>query len=552
MYRYNEQDKHLIEQRALQFKHQTERFLAGKLGDAEFRSLRLMNGLYEQVHAPMLRIAIPYGLLSSVQVRKLAEVAQTYDKGYGHFTTRQNMQFNWIALEKVPEVIQELNTVEMHSIQTSGNCIRNITSDPLAGVAGDEVADPRPYCEILRQWSTLHPEFAFLPRKFKIAVSGAEHDRVGLRIHDIGVQIRKNEAGETGFRIYVGGGLGRTPILGQVLREFLPERELLAYLDATLQVYNRLGRRDNLYKARIKILVKQVGIEEFARQVEARWQKLKQDTSLHLTAERVQEIQQHFIAPEYAQEPEDNALFTERFTTNPFFSQWVKQSVTDHKVAGYSVVTVSLKSSNNPPGDITTAQLNLLADLADQFNFGELRTTHTQNIVFSDVRKADVFALWQALKEADLASPNVGTLTDMICCPGSDFCNLANATAIPIAQAIQDRFSDLKRVYDLGDLRLNISGCINACAHHHVGHIGILGVEKSGEDYYQLMLGGSSADDASLAKNIGRAIAKADIADAIENVIAVYVENRKENERFIDTYRRIGVSKFKERVYATH
>lgn len=551
MYIYDEYDHNILRERIAQFRAQTRRFLEGDLKPEEFLPLRLQNGLYVQRLAPMLRINVPYGMINSTQLRRLAYIARKYDKGYCHVTTRQNIQFHWPDLTEVPDILAELAEVQMHGTQSSGNCIRNTTSDPFAGVAQDEQVDPRPYCEIIRQWSTFHPEFAFLPRKFKIAVSGSTLDRAAVQIHDIGLYVYKNEAGETGFRVYVGGGLGRTPIIGSIIREFLPEEHLLSYLEAILRIYNQSGRRDNKFKARIKILVKAVTPEVFAAQVEEEWSHLK-DGYTRLTQEEIDRARSFFTAPDYetldgtaAQaEVDDQSL------QNADFAKWLRRNVRGHKVPGYAAVTLSLKPTGVAPGDVTDTQLEHIADLADTFSFGEARTTHEQNIVLADVRKVDLFTLWQKADAYGFATPNIGTLTDIICCPGGDFCSLANAKSIPIAEAIQREFEDLDYVYDLGDLNLNISGCMNACGHHHVGHIGILGVDKKGAEFYQVQLGGNSSNDASLGDVLGPSFSAADVPGVISKLIEVYVSNRTEEELFIDTYRRIGAAPFKERVYA--
>jgi sulfite reductase (NADPH) hemoprotein beta-component len=551
MYIYDEYDHNILRERIAQFRAQTGRFLDGDLKPEEFLPLRLQNGLYVQRLAPMLRINVPYGMINSTQLRRLAHVARHYDKGYCHVTTRQNIQFNWPDLTEVPDILAELAEVQMHGTQSSGNCIRNTTSDPFAGVAEDEQVDPRPYCEIIRQWSTFHPEFAFLPRKFKIAVTGSASDRAAVHVHDIGLEVLKNEAGETGFRVYVGGGLGRTPVIGSLIREFLPEEHLLSYLEAILRIYNQSGRRDNKYKARIKILVKAITAEVFTAQVEEEWNHLK-DGYTRLTAKEIERARSFFTSPDYqtldgksAQaDVDDQAL------QNVAFAKWLRRNVRGHRIPGYAAVTLSLKPTGIAPGDITDTQLERIADLADEFSFGEARTTHEQNIVLADVRKSDLFALWQKADTFGFATANIGTLTDIICCPGGDFCSLANAKSIPIAEAIQRQFDDLDYVYDLGDLNLNISGCMNACGHHHVGHIGILGVDKKGEEFYQVQLGGSSSNDTSLGDVLGPSFSAADMPVVIQKLIDVFISNRTDEELFIDTYRRIGAAPFKERVYA--
>ncbi len=548
MYQYDEFDQTIVNERVAQFRDQTRRFLAGELTDEEFRHLRLRNGLYIQRHAPMLRVAIPYGLLASRQLRMLAHIARTYDRGYGHFSTRQNIQFNWPALEAVPDILGELATVQMHAIQTSGNCIRNVTSDPLAGIADDELEDPRPYCEIVRQWSTFHPEFSWLPRKFKIAFSGAEKDRAAVAIHDIGIYLVRAPSGEVGFKVLVGGGLGRTPILGVVIKEYLPRQHLLSYLEAILRIYNLEGRRDNIHKARIKILVRALGIEEFRRRVEAEWESIK-DSALLLEQQEIDRIAAFFAPPAYAAEAAQDTTLTAQCAANPAFARWVRHNVVAHKVAGYRAVFVSLKAPDVPPGDATAEQMDLIADLSDRYSFGQVRVTHDQNLILADVRQSDLQSLWQALDAQALATPNIGTLTDMICCPGLDFCSLANASSISIASQINQKFSDMDYLYDLGPVQVKMSGCMNACGHHHVGHIGILGVDKHGVEFYQLTLGGSAANDATLGDRLGPAIAKEDVAEAIGRILDVYVAQRVDGEAFLDTYRRIGMEPFKAGVY---
>lgn len=550
MYQYNQEDQTLIEERVAQFRGQTERFLKGEIDADQFRALRLMNGLYIQTHAPMLRVAIPYGLLSSKQLRKLAHIARKYDKGYCHFTTRQNVQYNWPKLEEVPDILAELAEVQMHAIQTSGNCMRNTTTDHLAGVCQDEIEDPRPYCEIIRQWTTLHPEFAFLPRKFKIAVSGALHDRAATQFHDIGLHLFKNETGEVGFMVFVGGGLGRTPIIGQVIRPFLEKKHLLSYLEAILRVYNLYGRRDNKYKARIKILVKEEGLEKFTELVEKEWQLSKD--RLELSEDRIAFMKSQFTDPDYDSTAALDATFVEKQQHDPSFANWIKHNTVEHKVAGYRAVFVSLKAPDSPPGDITDVQLELIAELADRFSFGEVRTTHRQNLIFADVKHADLFALWQALDNAKLATPNIGTVTDIICCPGLDFCSLANAGSIGVTREINQALDDLDYLYDLGDIKINISGCMNGCAHQSVGHIGILGVDKKGEEWYQITLGGSSENEAAIGERLGPAVARDQITQAILDILDVYIKQRLEDESFLNMVKRVGITPFKEQVYANH
>ncbi|ASF45971.1 nitrite/sulfite reductase [Methylovulum psychrotolerans] len=550
MYQYNEIDQTLVNERVAQFRRQTEKYLQGELTDDQFRALRLRNGLYIQTHAPMLRVAIPYGLLSSAQVRKFAHIARTYDKNYCHFTTRQNVQYNWPKLEQVPDILAELATVQMHAIQTSGNCMRNTTSDHLAGVAVDELEDPRPYCEIIRQWTTLHPEFDYLPRKFKIAVSGSLSDRAATQFHDIGVHLVKNDAGETGFRILVGGGLGRTPIIGQVIRPFLERQHLLSYLEAILRIYNLFGRRDNKYKARIKILVKETGLDTFSAMVEAEWQQIKD--GMELSDARIEAIKGHFTLPDYDQTAAADETFNQAIQENPAFATWYKHNTVSHKVPGYRAVFLSLKAPEVPPGDMTDAQLDAVADLADCYSFGELRTTHRQNLVFSDVKQADLLALWQQLQTLNLATPNIGTATDIICCPGLDFCSLANAGSIGITKEINDVLDDMDYLHDIGDVKINISGCMNGCAHQSVGHIGILGVDKKGTEWYQLTLGGSSENEAAIGERLGPAVAKTEVTQAVTTILSVYVQQRLEDETFLDMVKRVGIDPFKEQVYATH
>ncbi len=548
MYKYDAYDQQIVDERVAQFADQTRRYLAGELEEDEFRPLRLQNGLYIQRYAPMLRIAVPYGNLNSAQLRKLGHIARTYDRGYGHFTTRQNLQFNWPELEDVPQILAELATVQMHAIQTSGNCIRNVTSDPFAGVAGDEIIDPRPWCELVRQWSTFHPEFALLPRKFKIAVNGATEDRAVIQVHDIGLDLRRDAQGQVGFRVLVGGGLGRTPIIGEEIASFVPWQHILSYCEAILRVYNLHGRRDNAYKARIKILVKALGIEAFRAQVEEEFAHLK-DGPATLTVDEVHRVSDHFDDPHYETLPAEDAGYLARLGDNKPFAAWAKRNVRAHKRPGYASVVLSLKKSGVAPGDITADQFDLVADLADRYSFGEARVTHEQNLVLADVRQVDLFEVWQSARDAGLATPNIGLLTDMICCPGGDFCALANAKSIPIAEAIQARFDDLDYLHDIGEIEINISGCMNACGHHHVGHIGVLGVDKNGEEWYQVSIGGDQGNDTSLGRVIGPSFAAADMPDVVDALIKTYVDSRHEDERFIDTVRRIGLEPFKTCVY---
>jgi sulfite reductase (NADPH) hemoprotein beta-component len=551
MYRYDQYDQTIVDERVAQYRDQTQRYLAGTISEEEFLPLRLQNGLYVQRLAPMLRIAVPYGLLSSHQLRKLAHISRKYDKGYVHFTTRQNIQLNWPLLEEVPDILAELASVEMHAIQTSGNCIRNTTTDQYAGVAADEIEDPRPWCEIIRQWSTLHPEFAFLPRKFKIAVCGSEEDRAAFLLHDIGIQLVTNDQGESGFHIFVGGGLGRTPVIASSIREFLPREHLLTYLDAILRVYNRYGNRDNKYKARIKILVRAWTAEIFAERVESEWAHLKNGPAT-LTGDEIERMKSFFTMPDYKTVGADtlDSELQQTAEHNKAFARWLDRNTRTQKQAGYRSVSLSLKPAGVAPGDVTDQQLETIADLADRFSFGELRSTHNQNIVLTDVLVSELFELWELARAAGLATPNIGTINDMICCPGGDYCSLANAKSIPVAEAIQRKFDDLDYVYDLGDLELNISGCMNACGHHHIGHIGILGVDKKGEEWYQIQIGGSASKDAALAKVLGPSLSREAVTDSIEKLLDVYVENRLEGETFLAAYQRIGIDKFKERVYA--
>ena len=548
MYRYDSLDHRLVAERVAQFRDQTRRFLAGELAEDDFRPLRLQNGLYIQRHGPMLRVAIPYGLLSSRQLRQVAAIARRYDRGYGHFTTRQNVQFNHPRLEDVPDILADLAQVEMHAIQTSGNCIRNVTTDHFAGVAPDEIVDPRALAEIMRQWSTFHPEFAYLPRKFKIAFAGAAEDRAATLLHDIGFHAVRDDAGRVGLAVVVGGGMGRTPIVGPVIRAFLPWQEMLTYTEAILRVYNRHGRRDNLYKARIKILVKALGAEEFTRQVEAEWAHLR-DSESTIPEEELARVSAFFADPPYEALPAAEPAFDEALADNRAFSKWAERNVHGHKRAGYAAVTLSLKKTGVPPGDATAGQMDAVADLADRYGFGELRVTHEQNLVLADVRKRDLFALWQAARELGLASPTVGLLADIVCCPGGDFCALANAKSIPIAQAIQERFDDLDWLHDIGELDLNISGCMNSCGHHHVGHIGILGVDKHGAEWYQVSIGGRQGHGAAVGEVIGPSFSAQDVPDVIERLVDTYVALRREGERFVDAVARLGVAPFKAAVY---
>ncbi len=550
MYAYEPFDQRIVDERVAQFRDQTRRYLAGELTDDEFRPLRLMNGLYLQRHAPMLRIAIPYGLLSSRQLRALARITREYDRGSGHFTTRQNFQLNWPRLADVPDILALLARVGMHAIQTSGNCVRNVTSDHYAGVAGDEAVDPRPYAELVRQWSTLHPEFAYLPRKFKIAVTGATRDRAAILVHDIGLQLVRDAHGGIGFRVAVGGGLGRTPMVGRVIREFLPRAEILNYLDAILRVYNRYGRRDNKYKARIKILVKERTPEAFAADVEAEWAQLA-DGPATVPDEEFDRLAAHFVPPPYERFAGDDIGFRSAVADHRGFANWAARNVHPHKVPGYAIVTLSLKKTGVAPGDVTSGQMDAVAELADRYSFGLLRVSHEQNLILADVRQRDLRALWVEAKSLGLATPNIGLLTDIVCCPGGDYCALANAKSIPIAEAIQRCFDDLDYLHDIGEIDVNISGCMNACGHHHVGHIGVLGVDKNGSEWYQVTIGGTQGERAAIGRVIGPSFAAHEMPDVVARLIEAYVEPRHDDERFVDTVHRLGIEPFKERVYAT-
>lgn len=551
MYRYDEYDQHIVNERVEQFRDQVRRRLSGELTEEEFMPLRLQNGLYMQIHGYMLRIAVPYGLVSSKQMRMFAHIARTYDRGYGHFTTRQNIQFNWLKLQDTPNILADLASVEMHAIQTSGNCVRNITSDEYAGVAQDEVVDPRPYAEVLRQWSTFHPEFAYLPRKFKIAISGGQQDRAAIYAHDIGLSATRNAQGEIGFRVLVGGGLGRTPIIGSVIYEFVPWQHILTYVESILRIYNQYGRRDNKYKARIKILVKALGIEEFKRQVEADWADIK-DGPGTLTAEEVRRVTSFFIDPDYEILTDHDSKLSEFKADSRSFSNWMLRNVKPHRVPGYAIVVLSLKKPGQPPGDATAEQMEAIADLADRYSYGEARITHQQNLVLADVRQKDLIRLWQEASIHELTSPNIGLLTDIISCPGAEFCTLANARSIPLAKMIAERFENLDFQHDIGEITLNISGCVNACGQHHIGNIGITGVEKKDHDeWYQVSLGGAEGNESSIGKIIGPSFTFNQVPEVINRLLQVYLRERMEAERFIDTVRRIGHAPFKEHVYAT-
>ncbi len=548
MYAYDTYDRAIVDARVAEFRDQVERRVKGELTEEEFRPLRLMNGLYLQLHAYMLRVAIPYGTLSSDQMRRLALIADKYDKGYGHFTTRQNIQYNWPKLSETPDILQELADVEMHAIQTSGNCIRNVTTDQFAGATADEVADPRPYAELIRQWSSFHPEFSFLPRKFKIAITGADHDRAAVKWHDIGLVVKKNDRGEIGFEVLVGGGMGRTPVIGKTINDFVAEADILSYLEAILRVYNEQGRRDNKYKARIKILVEDLGAEEYARQTNEEWARIK-DQPIDVPAEEVARIRAFFAPPPLPVLSDDVPAVEELARKNFIFAAWLKNNTNPHKVPGHVNVTISLKPHGGIPGDATSEQMKMVAALADEYSQSEIRVSHEQNLILPHVAKKDLPAIWTDLDEAGLGAANVGLLTDIIACPGLDYCSLANARSIPLAQTITKRFDDIKRLQDIGPLKIKISGCINSCGHHHAGHIGILGVDRKGEENYQLLLGGSGAEDASKAAILGPGFDEHSIVDAVEKVVAVYLGERTDGEEFLATYRRVGPTVFKEAVY---
>ncbi len=549
MYRYDEFDATVVAERVAQFRGQVARRLSGDLTEDQFKPLRLMNGLYLQLHAYMLRVAIPYGTLSSKQMRALAEAARKYDKGYGHFTTRQNIQYNWPALVDVPDLLDDLAKVEMHAIQTSGNCIRNVTSDQYAGATEGEVEDPRIWCEVIRQWSTFHPEFSYLPRKFKIAVTASDHDRAAVKVHDIGLRLYKNDEGETGFEVLVGGGLGRTPYVGQTIREFLPKEHLLSYLEAILRVYNLQGRRDNMYKARIKILLNAKGAEDFAALVEKEWAAMNAK-EIDLPADEIARIRDYFAPPAFETLPETSADLEKTRKEDKEFDRWARMNTHAHRAPGYAIVNISLKPIGGIPGDASDAQMDAVADIAERYSFDEIRVTHEQNLVLPHVKKDDLYTVYKALGAADLATANIGLVSDIIACPGLDYCSLANTRSIPIAQRISERFADLGVQEDIGELKIKISGCINACGHHHVGHIGILGVDKKGEEFYQITLGGSGAEDASIGEIAGRGLSSGEVVDAVEKLVAYYRKNRQPDERFLDAYRRLGAEKFKEALYA--
>ena len=552
MYRYDEFDAAMVKDRTDQFRRQVERRLSGDITEDEFKPLRLMNGVYLQLHAYMLRVAIPYGQLNGRQMRRLAHIARTYDKGYGHFTTRQNIQYNWPNLVDIPDILDELAEVEMHAIQTSGNCIRNVTSDQFAGAAADEIEDPRPWAELIRQWSTFHPEFSFLPRKFKIAITAASEDRAAVRVHDIGLHMRRNDAGEVGFEVIVGGGQGRTPHVGATVRDFLPKDDLVSYLEAVMRVYNRYGRRDNKYKARIKILVNELGPDAFTEQVEAEWDALKRDgIAIDVPMDEYRRIEAYFAPPAFEKAEEDSSVLKMHRVDNMAFDRFIRNNTHPHRVPGYTSLTISLKPIGGTPGDATAEQMEAIADIAERYSFDDVRVTHEQNLVLPHVKNEDLFAVWEALDEADLATPNVGLVSDIIACPGLDYCNLANTRSIPIAQDIAKRFRSLEEQEDIGELKIKISGCINACGHHHVGHIGILGVDKKGEEFYQISLGGRADEKAAIGQIAGKGLKAEDIPDAINRLIDVYRQLRTDNsERFIDTLERVGRDPFQEALYA--
>ena len=551
MYRYDEFDHTIVAERVAQFRDQVGRRLSGELTEDEFRPLRLMNGLYLQLHAYMLRVAVPYGTLSSRQMRQLAHIARRYDKGYGHFTTRQNIQYNWPALKDVPDILMDLADVEMHALQTSGNCIRNVTADQYAGAAGDEIEDPRICAEVIRQWSSLHPEFSFLPRKFKVAVTAAPSDRAAIAVHDIGIRIVRADDGEIGYEVLVGGGQGRTPMIGKTIRAFLPKPYLLSYMEAILRVYNEYGRRDNMFKARIKILVHEVGIEEFRRRVEEEWEAIR-GTPVELPEGEMQRIAGYFAPPSFAPLPRVSAEFEQQKQANPAFALWARASLHPHKQSGYAIVNISLKPIGGVPGDASAEQMDAVADLAERYSFDEVRVTHEQNLTLPHVRQDALYALWRELDALGLGTANINTVTDIIACPGLDYCNLANARSITIAQGISERFADIGRAHDVGELKIKISGCINACGHHHVGHIGILGVDKKGEEFYQLTLGGDATETAALGQLVGPAFPYDGVVDAVENLVETYLGLRQQGERFLDTYRRVGLEPFKEKLYVAH
>jgi sulfite reductase (NADPH) hemoprotein beta-component len=550
MYQYDKLDQTLVDERVEQFRDQVRRRMAGELNDDEFRPLRLMNGVYLQLHAYMFRISIPYGMLSTAQLRKLAFLARTYDRDYGHFTTRQNIQFNWPKLKDIPDMLAHLASVQMHAIQTSGNSFRNTTSDQYAGAAAGEVDDPRIYCEIIRQWSTLHPEFSFLPRKFKIAVTGSVRDRAAVKIHDIGIIMKRNEKGELGFEMLAGGGLGRTPFVGKTVRQFCEKKHLLSYLTAMLRIYNQLGRRDNIFKARIKILVHELGIEKYTELVEKEWEQIKDDPALHLPDAEIERVRACFPEMPYAVLDDSTPDLEKKRLEDKDFDLWVSTNTAAHKKPGYAIVNLSLKPIGGIPGDCTADQMDAVADMADKYSFGELRVSHHQNLVLADVRKSDLYEVWQKLKKLEMATPNMQLITDIICCPGLDYCGLANSRSIPVAQRISNRFADLKRQHDIGELQIKMSGCINACGQHHIGHIGLLGVDRKNEEYYQITLGGSPDEKAAIGTIVGPAVSSAKVVDAVETLVNTYLEIRQDGERFLDTVNRVGIKPFKEKLYA--
>ena len=549
MYRYDEFDQQFVSARVDQFREQVQRRVSGELSEDNFKPIRLQNGVYLQLHAYMLRVAVPYGTLNSKQMRMLGHIARKYDRDYGHFTTRQNIQFNWPKLEDIPDILEDLASVEMHAIQTSGNCIRNVSADHFAGAAADEVADPRPYAEILRQWSTIHPEFLFLPRKFKIAVIGSSNDRAAMQFHDIGLEVRKNDAGELGLRVYVGGGLGRTPMIGKLVRDWLPEADMLSYCEAILRVYNLYGRRDNKYKARIKILVHETGIDELRKDIEAEFERIK-DSVLKLPDEDVRAIETYFAAPDFETLPASSETLEAAKASDKSFARWVDQNVVKHRESGYGIVTIALKGTGEAPGDASSDQIDVMADLGEKYSFDELRVSHIQNVILPHVKLDDLKAVYDALLANGMASANADLITDMIACPGLDYCALATARSIPVAQDISHRFADLDKQNEIGELKLKISGCINACGHHHAGHIGILGVEKRGEELYQVTLGGSGDETAAIGEIVGRGFASDEITDAIETIVNVYLTKRlSDDEIFLETYRRLGAQPFKDALY---
>jgi sulfite reductase (NADPH) hemoprotein beta-component len=550
MYRYDEFDHKLLTERVAQFRRQVARRLAGELTEDQFRPLRLKNGLYLQLHAYMLRVNVPYGTLSSKQMRRFAHIARRYDKGFGHFTTRQNIQYNWVKLEETPDILAELAEVEVTAIQSSGNCVRNITSDQFAGRARDEIADPRMYCELLRQYSFLHPEFSYLPRKFKIAVTGAPNDRAAVAVHDIGLRMHLDAQGRPGFEVLVGGGLGRTPYIGHTIRRWVAPEDILSYVEAILRVYNIHGRRDNIHKARIKIIVNQMGVDTFRELVDCEWERIK-GGPLKVPAAEVERIRAYFAPPRYEVLKDATETLAEQGRADGAFDRWCKNNVVAHRVPGYAIANISLKAAGRPPGDISADRMDAVADLADRYSFGEIRVSHRQNLVLPDVKQMELRTLWQELERLELATPNIGSITDIICCPGLDYCALANARSIPIAQDISRHFVDVDELADIGQLTINISGCMNACGHHHVGHIGILGVDKRGAEFFQLTLGGSSDQNASLGERLGPGLAQKDVPAAIERIVATYKGQRMNGERFLDTYRRVGIEPFKQAVYGT-